>query len=108
METETIDLHLTPEALYYFKGIRGKPTDQGKPTWAYRPGWYRYKGVAKDYRTLQEKIVYVGEGGRDRGKWYLAGLADWARDMLGPYTDEEVIGNADTSKADQTDGTVPS
>lgn len=107
MASESIPLFLTAEALYYFNGIRGKPDDRGRPTWAFRPGWYRFKGIALDYRTKQERLVYVGLNKWDLGQWFVAGLADWARDMQGPYSNEEVKGASNaTTPAKGIDGSV--
>lgn len=77
-------------ALYDFKGLRGRPTEDGTPTWAFPPGRYRYLGLARDYRSSQERVVYVGVEGHDKGVWHVAGLADWIRDFTKVETEPSI------------------
>ena len=76
-----IEMKLVRGGLYQFHGIPGTPNEDGTPNWAYPPAVYRCLGVGMDYRTRQEKVVYVGEGGADHDNIYFAPLSDWKRDF---------------------------
>lgn len=67
---------LTIGELYRFRGIKGHG---GR--WSIRPGTYRLIGTAKAYRTGQEQVMYIGEGGWDHGNPYVCCLSDWVRDF---------------------------
>lgn len=77
--TETVPLSLLPGRRYRFCGLRGKPRDDGTPRWAYPPSVYELIGVACDYRTGQDRVVYRGVANdHDRGKLHVCGYSDWA------------------------------
>lgn len=72
---------MTPGDIYQFRGIIGPKDADGKQRWIHPPGLYRFLGIALDYRTRQQKVVYTGVGGRDDGLMFIAVLSDWARDF---------------------------
>lgn len=67
-------LDLADGELYRFAGVRA-----ANNTWAVPPGTYRLVGVFVDVHTLQERVAYVGVGGRDDDRGYVCGLEDWSR-----------------------------
>ena len=78
----SIDRHetvcLVIGATYHFKGAPRKSLPDGRVLWKFPPSDYRLVAVAKDYRTCQDKVVYVGvKKDHDLGKYYLACLSDW-------------------------------
>ena len=78
-ELRAIGLDLVPGAIYHFRGLEGPAN--GRRCWKFPPGDYQFLGVARDYRTGQDQVVYVGVNGRDRGIWHICCLSDWERDF---------------------------
>jgi hypothetical protein len=69
-------------ALYRFRGLIGPPDPlTGEQRWRFPPADYQLLAVALDYRTQQEKVVYLGVGPPDDGKYFIAVLSDWHRDF---------------------------
>ena len=74
-------IRFTPNSLWFFRGIRGRKDEAtGESSWAFPPGFYRFKALAMDYKTRQQKVVYHGDapGQHDDGKYFIATLNDWA------------------------------
>src|SRR5438876_1065843 len=68
-------------AFYRFAGIPRIVQPDGTIVWQFPPATYRCLSLALDYRTRQQKVVYQGVDGADKGKCFIACLSDWQHDF---------------------------
>ncbi len=83
-------IDLTPGTIYDYAPRTKRKVDGAVVAGNWILGRYSILGVARDVHTMQEQIVYKGEGGKDDGKWFVCTPADFACRFL-PVVTEPVV-----------------